>query len=67
VPDGEVGLLFPMGDVRAMAEGALQLLADEPRRLAMAMAARARVEAHYRIKPAVDRYERYYRRVLAKR
>lgn len=39
VNDGETGLLFPFGDVSAMAEGLLSLMADRERRERMALAA----------------------------
>jgi glycosyltransferase involved in cell wall biosynthesis len=32
IADGECGLLYPVGDVEGMAEGAARLLADEPLR-----------------------------------
>jgi len=45
VRDGETGLLVPYGDVEAMAEAALELLMDEPRREAMGRAAARRARS----------------------
>ncbi len=40
IDDGETGLLYPVGDVKSMAEGALSLLGDKARLEAMREAAR---------------------------
>ena len=42
IDDGETGLLFNVGDVAAMAQGAVALLTDKPRLAAMRDAARTR-------------------------
>lgn len=65
VRHGETGLLAPVGDTEAMAAAVLSLARDDERRRAMATAARARALAHFREGPVVDRYEAWYRRVLA--
>jgi glycosyltransferase involved in cell wall biosynthesis len=44
---GQTGLLGPMGDEAAMAEGAIRLLTDDGYRTAMGAAGRARVEAGF--------------------
>jgi len=65
VTHGETGLLAPVGDVAAMARHVARLLGDEGARVRFAEAARARVEAHFRLDPIVTRYEALYRRVLS--
>jgi glycosyltransferase involved in cell wall biosynthesis len=47
VGGGESGVLVPFGDRRALRDAVRGLLADEPRRVAMGAAARARCEARY--------------------
>jgi glycosyltransferase involved in cell wall biosynthesis len=59
------GVLVEPFDVSALAAAALGILADGPRREALGRAARERVEAHFRREPAIDRYEAFYRGVLA--
>ncbi|MEQ8278175.1 MAG: N-acetyl-alpha-D-glucosaminyl L-malate synthase BshA [Deltaproteobacteria bacterium] len=61
----ETGVLIENRDVEALADAADELLADDRRRIAMGAAARRHVEARYGVGPAVDRYERYYARVVA--
>ena len=65
IPDGEVGVLCPLGDVDAMALAARRILADAPLHQRMSRAARELAETRYPIAPAVDRYVAVYRRVLA--
>jgi L-malate glycosyltransferase len=64
VVDGETGFLAPVGDVAAMAEATRRLLTDHALHQTMSRLARRRVEASFRLDPAVDRYEAVYRRVL---
>ncbi|MBI4566896.1 MAG: N-acetyl-alpha-D-glucosaminyl L-malate synthase BshA [Planctomycetes bacterium] len=65
IQDGVSGLLFPVGDVRAMASHAVRLLTDAPARRAMGASARGRaVEAFPRAR-IITQYEEFYRRVLA--
>ncbi len=64
VEDGAGGLLFPVGDVEAMAEGALALLGDRARCSKMGQLARARAVERFAREPIVDRYEALYRRLL---
>ena len=47
VIDGETGLLIPVGDSRALADAVVALLADEPRRRAMGVRARALAEERF--------------------
>jgi N-acetyl-alpha-D-glucosaminyl L-malate synthase BshA len=65
VQDGQTGRLTPVRDVQAMSEAALSLLEDESARKAMAVRARQDVLQRFSQGPALDRYERYYRRVLS--
>jgi N-acetyl-alpha-D-glucosaminyl L-malate synthase BshA len=65
VTDGEVGYLARVGDVPAMADRVLRILADGELRERLSRAARARSLAHFGLQPAIDRYEAHYRRVLA--
>jgi N-acetyl-alpha-D-glucosaminyl L-malate synthase BshA len=65
VTDGETGLLYPVGDVDGMAEGAARLLADEPRRRAMGEAARRRAVEVFATDKVVARYRALYESVLA--
>jgi N-acetyl-alpha-D-glucosaminyl L-malate synthase BshA len=64
VADGETGFLAAVGDVAGMATHARRLLMDEELRRRMSLAARHLAEAHFRLTPAVDRYEAAYWRVL---
>lgn len=67
IADGESGFLFPVGDVRAMAEAAVRLLQDPERHRQMGEAARRRVLAHFDASLIVPRYEAFYAAVLADR
>ncbi len=63
IRDGETGALAKSGDVAALADAALALLADDDARRRMGARAREDVLLRYRHAAALDRYERYYRRV----
>ncbi len=58
------GLLFPIGDVDAMATAAIELLHDRPRLEAMAQAARRTAQDRFCASRIIPLYEDYYRRVL---
>jgi N-acetyl-alpha-D-glucosaminyl L-malate synthase BshA len=64
IDDGVNGLLFPIGDVDAMAEAAVFLLNDSTRLEAMSQAARETAEQNFSTTSIIPRYEEYYRRVL---
>lgn len=64
IVDGETGLLTKAGDIEAMTRGVLNVLGDPALRLRMAHAARAHVLRHFARDEALDRYEKYYHRVL---
>jgi glycosyltransferase involved in cell wall biosynthesis len=58
------GLLYPVGDVDAMAEGALSLLTDKPRLDAMREAARKSAKKSFCATSVVSQYVRYYEQIL---
>ncbi len=58
------GLLFPAGDVDAMAAGALSLLTDPPRLNAMREAARKDAKKRFCANLVVPQYVRFYEQVL---
>jgi N-acetyl-alpha-D-glucosaminyl L-malate synthase BshA len=65
ISDHVNGLLFPLGDVHAMAAAAVALLEDGPRYTAMSLAARRTAQDHFCATRIIPRYEEYYERVLA--
>jgi N-acetyl-alpha-D-glucosaminyl L-malate synthase BshA len=65
VKSGETGFLLPVGDIEGMAARALELLKDDARRRRMGQAGQARAAALFEADRTVDRYESYYRQVLA--
>jgi N-acetyl-alpha-D-glucosaminyl L-malate synthase BshA len=65
VEDGECGLLFPPGEVEAMAEGAIEILSDPVRWHAMSHASRRIAEERFSAAAVVSAYESYYERVLS--
>lgn len=60
VVDGECGVLCPVGDVDAMAEAGLRILADEELRRAMGAAGRQRAVEHFTADKIVPQYEELY-------
>ncbi len=66
VVDGETGYLCPVGDVAAMAEGAIHLLRDEAELAAFREAAVRRVRSAFCAKRIVPLYEDLYRRVTGR-
>jgi L-malate glycosyltransferase len=65
IDDGENGLLYDVGDVAAMAEGALALLGDEARLQTMRDAGRKSAQTHFCASLVVPQYVRFYEQVLA--
>ncbi len=65
VDDGVNGWLFDVGAVDAMATGAIALLQDEPRRAAMAKAARQTAQDRFCTTRIIAQYEDFYTQVLA--
>lgn len=64
IEDGETGLLFNVGDVEAMAQGALSLLSDKPRLETMREAARRAAQKRFCASLVVPHYVKYYEKVL---
>jgi N-acetyl-alpha-D-glucosaminyl L-malate synthase BshA len=65
IDDGETGLLFPAGDVEAMARAAIDLLADRTRLEAMRDAARLTARKRYCATLVVPQYVRFYEQIMA--
>ncbi len=64
IDDGVTGLLYAVGDVDAMAAGAISLLKDRDRLEAMREAGRATAQKHFCASRVVPHYVRYYEQVL---
>ncbi|MGO8732517.1 MAG: N-acetyl-alpha-D-glucosaminyl L-malate synthase BshA [Terriglobia bacterium] len=64
IDDGETGLLYPVGDVDAMAAGAVSLLQDRDRLEAMREAGRKNAKKRFCSTLVVPHYVRYYQSVL---
>ena len=64
---GDTGILAPPGDVRALADAAVALLDDEPRRAELGAAARERAVGMYPEARIVESYREVYRRVSSKK
>ena len=65
IDDGVTGLLFSVGDVEAMAAGAVSLLKDRDRLEAMRDAGRKTAQKNFCSSLVVPHYVRYYEQVLA--
>jgi len=63
--DAPNGLLFPVGDVEAMAVAAIALLQNPDRLEAMSLAARRTAQARFCASRIIPRYEKFYERVVA--
>jgi N-acetyl-alpha-D-glucosaminyl L-malate synthase BshA len=66
IEDGVTGRLYAVGDVDAMAEGAIELLSDSKRLTAMADAGRKAAQDQYCASRIIPVYEKYYESVLAR-
>jgi L-malate glycosyltransferase len=64
IDEGVNGLLFPVGDVEGMANGALSLLNDPSRLDAMREAARKNAQKRFCATLVVPQYVRYYEKIL---
>ena len=64
IQNGVTGLLFPVGDVDAMAAGAIALLKDRDRLKAMAKAGRAEAQRTYCASRVIPKYEEFYASIL---
>ena len=67
IDDGVTGLLYPVGDVEAMSQGALGLLQDRERLEAMREAGRKTAQNRFCSSLVVPQYVRYYEAVLGGR
>ncbi len=65
IDDGETGLLYKVGDVEGMAQGALSLLRDPARLTAMREAGRRTAQKRFCASLVVPQYVRYYEQVLS--
>ena len=65
IDDGITGLLYPVGDVEAMAAGAVALLTDRARLEAMRDEARKTARARFCSSLVIPQYPKYYDQVLA--
>jgi glycosyltransferase involved in cell wall biosynthesis len=65
IDDNETGLLFPVGDVEGMAQGALALLRDPARLTAMREAGRKTAQKRFCASLVVPHYVKFYEQVLA--
>jgi glycosyltransferase involved in cell wall biosynthesis len=61
----DTALTVPPGDVRALVEAAESVLADEPRRVAMGVAARMLAQERYAWPDIAARLEAIYERVVS--
>lgn len=64
IQNGVTGLLFPVGDVDAMAQGALDLLGNRDRLSSMAKAGRAEAQRTYCSSKVIPKYEAFYESIL---
>jgi N-acetyl-alpha-D-glucosaminyl L-malate synthase BshA len=64
IDDGETGLLYPVGDVSGMAQGALELLNDDARMQAMRDAGRKAAQSRFCATLVVPQYIRYYESII---
>jgi N-acetyl-alpha-D-glucosaminyl L-malate synthase BshA len=65
IDDGQTGLLYEVGDVEGMAQGALSLLGNPARLSAMRDAGRATAQKRFCASLVVPQYVRYYEKVLS--
>jgi N-acetyl-alpha-D-glucosaminyl L-malate synthase BshA len=64
VTHGETGFLFPVGEIRAMADAAIDLLSNPEKHRHFASAARTRAAAEFDSKKIIPQYEALYERLL---
>jgi N-acetyl-alpha-D-glucosaminyl L-malate synthase BshA len=64
IGDGEVGLLFPVGDIPAMVEGCLRILENPETARAMGARGRKRAEEQYREDIITAQYGELYERII---
>lgn len=66
VVHGETGYLYPVGDIAAMAAGAVALLSDPDRHARFKAAARTRAEGSFNADDVVPLYEAFYEELLGR-
>lgn len=64
IEDGVSGILYPVGDVEGMSQGALQVFTDDSLHRRLGHAARRRVLEHFDAPCIVPRYEALYQELL---
>jgi len=64
IEHGRSGFLAPVGDVEAMAKGAIEILSDEHRLREMGKAARWEAQSRFCSSQIIPEYEHFYERVL---
>jgi len=64
VTDGKTGLLYPVGDIDAMAHGAIELLTNQRRHAEMSAAAAAEARERFSLDTIVSQYEELYHSAL---
>jgi N-acetyl-alpha-D-glucosaminyl L-malate synthase BshA len=65
IDDGVNGLLYEVGDVDGMAEGAISILSDPAQLERMSNAARRTAQDHFCASRIIPLYESYYERILS--
>ncbi len=65
IDDGVNGLLFDVGDVDSMAEGAISILSDPALLERMSTASRRTAQDHFCASRIIPLYERYYERIVS--
>jgi N-acetyl-alpha-D-glucosaminyl L-malate synthase BshA len=66
ITEGETGLLYSVGDIEGMSNGALQLLSDRDKLREMGKRARRSAQKRFCSTKIVPQYEQYYDEVLAR-
>jgi glycosyltransferase involved in cell wall biosynthesis len=64
VSHGETGYLFPVGDIAAMAAGAVEFLTDTAKHEAFKERARKRAQESFNADDIIPRYEAFYEELL---
>jgi L-malate glycosyltransferase len=64
IDDGETGFMAPVGDVEAMAEGAVHILRDADTWRRFSAAARQSAVERYGVDRVIPQYEQYYERIV---
>jgi N-acetyl-alpha-D-glucosaminyl L-malate synthase BshA len=64
ISHGETGFLFPIGEIRKMAENAVNLLRDPERHELFRNKARSRASQYFNADRIIPQYEAYYEEIL---